>query len=687
LAKFNIGQTLRKAKQHVNRGEFEQARQLYTSALQAFPNNKRAQEGLSALNADAKTPAQNDSHPPQAVITQLVQDYQSGRFETVAEQLPILLERYPNSEFLWNIEGAVKSAFGATQTALEAFTRVIQLNPDSPEGHNNLGNALFELRQYTAALESYMRVLRLAPNFAEAHNNLGSALHALGQPEKAVRSYQRALELKPDYPDAHYGLGNALKEQGLLADAVKCCKRALKLKPNYPVAQALLFHQQQQICEWQDLSESTRWCATLGIEGKSILPFGMLSAEDNAHRHMLRSINFAQEEYKHLQSTLASKPAQRPQKLRIGYFSADFHDHATLYLMAGLLREHDKSKFELYAYSYGKIQNGKWRKRLIGDVDVFREVRDLTDQETVDLAHADKLDIAIDLKGYTGNTRSQLFAHRLASVQINFLGYPGTMGADFMDYIIADETVIPSDQRQAYTERVIYLPHTYQPNDNTRPIASTDTKRSDFGLPEEAFVFCCFNNNYKISPSEYDIWMRILRRLKGSVLWLLRSNSWAETNLRHEAKIRGVAPERIVFADRLPQDRHLARHKHADLFIDTFNYNAHTTASDALWAGLPLVTRAGEQFAARVAASLLNAVGLPELVTTNAEAYERLILDLATNPSRLIEINRKLEQNKRSQPLFDTQTYTKNFEAGVEMAYQQYFDGPEPTDIHLSQKV
>jgi predicted O-linked N-acetylglucosamine transferase (SPINDLY family) len=359
----------------------------------------------------------------------------------------------------------------------------------------------------------------------------------------------------------------------------------------------------------------------------------------------------------------------------VGYFSADFHDHATLHLMSGLLREHDRNRFEIHGYSYGATRGGELRDRVAASMACFTDVRDLSDQAIVDLARSNGLDIAIDLKGYTRHSRSRLFAYRLAPIQINYLGYPGTMGADFIDFMIADRVVVPDRERKFYAEKVIYLPNSYQPNDITREIARTQTRRADFGLPETGIVFCCFNQSYKITPNEFEIWMRLLRKVDGSVLWLLRSNSWAEANLRREAGLRGVDPDRLVFARKLPHAEHLARHQHADLFIDTFNVNAHTTASDALWAGLPVVTKAGRQFAARVAASLLTAVGLPELITETEQDYETLILHLATSPDGLAAIKAKLAQNRSSRPLFDTVRYARDFERALEAAYQEHLAG------------
>ena len=288
-----------------------------------------------------------------------------------------------------------------------------------------------------------------------------------------------------------------------------------------------------------------------------------------------------------------------------------------------------------------------------------------------ELAREHQLDIAINLGGYTHQSRSNPFAMRMAPIQVNYLGYPSTMGADFMDYIIADETVIPTTHEQFYSEKVLRLPGSYLPSDDQRPVAKTDTTRADFGLPENGFVFCSFNASYKISPAEFDIWMRLLLQVEGSVLWLSYMNEWAIENLKQEAEKRGVSSERIIFATRLEENsEHLARHKHADLFLDTVNYNAQTTASDALWMGLPVVTKQGEQFAARVASSLLNALDMGELVTASVQEYETRILELATDPDQLNAVRTKLANNVKSKPLFNTKSYTQNFENALEEALE-----------------
>ena len=321
------------------------------------------------------------------------------------------------------------------------------------------------------------------------------------------------------------------------------------------------------------------------------------------------------------------------------------------------------------------------RKRIVSAVDEFINLNGKSVDQIIEIAREKEIDIAIHRNGHTRGSRTEIFAQRVAPLQINYLGYPGTIGGNFMDYIIGDNIVIPEKHNEFYSEKIIRLPHTYQPNDSTRVISDKDSLRKDFGLPEEAVVFCCFNNTFKITPDEFNCWMRILKNVENSVLWLLKTDEKAEANIKAEAKKRGVEPSRLVFADMLPQSEHLARQKHADLFLDTFRYNAHTTASDALWGGLPVVTKKGEQFAARVSASLLTAIGLPELITKSEADYENLIIELATQPQKLRRIRSKLQSNRLTKPLFDTKRYTRNFEAGLLQAYDLYFKGKQPRHI------
>ena len=598
-------------------------------------------------------------------------------FKKVLEIQPDFAEAYLNM-------GAALHWKGELEAAIDSYKQALKIKLDYAAAHYNMGNALKDKGDIDAAIASYNKALQIKPDHAEAHNNMGIILQWKGELDAAIDSYKQALKIKPDYAEAHNNMGNTLMEKGDSNAAIDSYKQALKNDPNNANAKSQMLCQLQHMCHFCETGVLEDASMHLGIHTEAVPPFVGLSWGDNAEQQLARSRVWASEKFKQTPLLLSSRPQSRPARLKIGYFSADFYSHATMYLMAGLLRDHDSKQFELYAYSYGRSKTGDLRRRAERDVDHFFDVTDLADREIIDLAHSHGLDIAIDLKGYTQHTRSAVFQYRLAPIQINYLGYPGSMGASFIDYIIADPIVIPEHQRKFYSESVIYLPHTYQPNDDARKISKANTTRTDFGLPEEAFVFCCFNYNYKISPHEFDIWVRLLRKVDGSVLWLMNSNKFAERNLRKEAEQRGIEPSRLVFAGMLSHSEHLSRHKHADLFIDTFNYNAHTTASDALWSGLPVVTKRGKQFAARVAASLLTAVGLPELITETEEEYERLIFELASDTDKLSAIKVKLAGNRLKEPLFNTKRYTRNFEAGLKAAYSLYFDDDKPQDIWVN---
>ena len=393
--------------------------------------------------------------------------------------------------------------------------------------------------------------------------------------------------------------------------------RALEIDPKNANLEATIHNQKLFICDWNNYFESQEACQRLGITTTAVSPFGMLALEDNAERQFIRARNWANLKFNAKPIPLEFKNSGKGDRLRVGYFGQDFNNHPVMLLISGLLREHDKEKFEIFVFSYGRDKSGDLRKQAELDVEHFIDVSEEPNMAIFDLVREYGIDVAIDLNAYTGNSRSHLFQYRLAPVQINYLGYPGTMGCDFMDYIIADPTLIPPEFRSSIQEKVIYLPHSYLPSDNQRLTGESSCTRADYGLPVDAFVLCSFNNIYKITPREFDVWMRILNKLDKSVLWLRKPSKLAEENLRKEAKLRGIDPDRLVFAEKVPSAEHIARHRLADLFVDSFNYNAHTTAADALWAGLPLVTLIGSQFSARVGASCLNAVGLPDLVTTS----------------------------------------------------------------------
>ena len=606
-----------------------------------------------------------------------------GKFADATAAYQKALSLRPDyAEAYYNI-GTALSDLGRFDDALAAYRKALTLRPNDAGAHNAMGSALQRQGRLDEAISAYAQALSLMPRYAGAANNMGVALQELGKPEQAIAAYERALSIKPDYADAHSNLGITLQDQGKIMDAIAAYRKALALTPENPGIEAQLYYQLRQTCDWTGMSQTNAALGRLGASGKSIPPFLALPLEDDPQRQLIRSQNYASAKFRNPSATKFVAPDKFPSKLRIAYFSSDFHYSPGMYLMAGLLQQHNRTEFEIYAYSYGPPRNDEMRNKVVSGVDTFFDIRTMSNTDVAQHVKEHKIDIAINRDGYTKNSRTELFAARLAPVQIHYLGYPSTLGSDLFDYIVADPIVVPGQARKFYSENIIYLPHSYQPNDDTRVIADAHTTRHDFDLPESAFVFCCFNNSYKISPTEFDIWMRLLHKVEDSVLWLLRTNKWAVDNLRKEAVARKIDPSRLIFAEKIPHAHHLARHRHADLFIDTFNVNAHTTASDALWAGLPVVTKLGQQFAARVSASLLSAIGLEDLIAYSAPEYEALILELASNPEKLRAIRDRLSRNRTIQPLFNTKLYTQHFETGLKQAYSRFYDGKGPADIYV----
>ncbi|MDA9369848.1 tetratricopeptide repeat protein [Amylibacter sp.] len=544
-----------------------------------------------------------------------------------------------------------------------------------------MGTELQEQSKPEEAIEAYNKALAIKPDYADAYNNMGSALQEQSKPEEAIEAYKKALAIKPDYADAFNNMGTVLQEQSKPEEAIEAYRKALAINPDFDLAKTQLLHQLAQICNWDSVAEDINLISELGTSEKEVPPFALLSLEDAPDRHLTRSKIHAKTKYSQKALPPKARPFKRPKRIRIGYFSTDFKEHPVAYLIAKVLEMHDRDQFEIFGYSVNGSSLCEMRQRLEKSFDRFADLQNMSDRGIALQARRDEIDIAIDLNGYTKYARTGIFAYRAAPIQINYLGFPGTLGSNFMDYIIADRFLIPAENQKYFNEQLLYLPNTYMPTDDCREFSKKKITRSDMQLPEDSFVFCCFNNNYKITPPEFDIWMRLLRKVENSVLWLRKSNRYSHLNMENEARKRNVDPSRLVFADKMPMDEHLARQRLADLFVDTFSFNAHTTASEALWAGLPVVTKAGIGFSARVAGSLLSAVGLPELITETEKDYEALILELATNPNKLAKIKEKLATNRLTQPLFNTELYTKHLENGYQQAYQNYFDGNLPQAI------
>jgi predicted O-linked N-acetylglucosamine transferase (SPINDLY family) len=580
--------------------------------------------------------------------------------------------------------GSVLHPLGRYREALESSDRAIQIDPHLATAYANRANALIGLQRYQEALESSDRAIQLNPRLAEAHNTRGTALQALRQHQAALESFNRAIDVDPSYV-AYCNRGNILYELQDCQAALESYNQALRLSPAMEYLPGMRLHMKRSICDWEDIEDQSRELEARIDRGEmAAYPFILLSLTDSPALQRKAAEIYARD--KCPPGARAALPARRPRprKIRVGYFSADLHNHAITYLMAGLFERHDRSQFEILAFSFGPETGDEMRTRVSAAMDRFVDVGSLPDGAVAQLSRELEVDIAVDLMGFTRGSRPGIFAQRAAPIQVSYLGYPATMGAGFIDYLIADSTLIPEASRRHYSEKIVHLPDSFQVNDSGQLIAPTPCSRAQQGLPEQGFVFCCFNNNYKITPATFDIWMRILARVEGSVLWLLEDNPAAGANLRKQAAHRGIDPQRLIFAPRLPLPEHLSRQRLASLFLDTLPFNAGATASPALWAGLPVLTRMGESFAGRMAASLLRAIDLPELVTTTDAAYETLAVDLALHPDRLYKLRQKLERNRLTTPLFDTAAFTRHLEAAYTEMHARYHANLPPDHIHIA---
>jgi protein O-GlcNAc transferase len=573
---------------------------------------------------------------------------------------------------------------GRLDEALASCERAIARKPDHAEAWTNRGIVLMEMRRLDEALASYDRSIALKPEGARTFYNRGLAFSELRLFEEAVADYDQAIARRPDYADAFHNRSIALRELKRFSEAAESCARALALAPDHKYALSVLADCSIKVCDWAQREKLSTELRRHVLEGTSqVSPFLLLGYSDDAVLHLACAKGHVLDRLGATPQRLGSGEIWRNEKIKVAYVSCDFRHHATSLLMAELFELHDRSRFEVIGVSLGPDDRSDMRARIAMAFDQFLDVTTTSDEEVARLLGQLRIDVAVDLNGHTGGARPRIFAHRPAPIQVSYLGFPGTTGADFIDYVIADPIVLPFDQQPHYTESIVHLPDCYQMNDSKRAISSRAPSREGLGLPAQGLVFCCFNNNWKITPDVFGVWMRLLEAIEGSVLWLLRANEDAERNLCNEAAARGIDPARLVFADLVPVAEHLARHRAADLFLDTLPCNAHTTASDALWAGLPLLTCRGKAFAGRVAASLLNGVRLPELVTDNLEDYEAMALRLATDASLRCGLRDKLERNRVSAPLFDADRSCRHIEAAYTTMWEIWQRGERPRSFSV----
>jgi len=574
---------------------------------------------------------------------------------------------------------------GHLEEALATYDRCLEIMPQFADALNNRGTILEQLGRHDEALAAFDRCLAITPNAPDTLNNRGNLLAKLERNDEALASYDKCITLAPTFTQAWLNVGMLLIKVKRYEEAAKVLGRTLELDPSAEYAIGNLIYARQQICHWDNLPALTSRLLDCLQKGEpAATPFILIAATDSCRLQLQCARDYVARGYPLAERVRWRGECYAHARIRIAYLSADFRDHAVAYLIAGLFEHHDRTKFETIAISFSPGDAGEMQARIRNAFEKFIDVRNKNDREVANLLRELEVDIAVDLMGFTQYFRLGILALRAAPIQVNYLGYPGTMGADYFDYIIADRYVVPSNLRSGYSEHIVYLPDTFQANDAKRPLPAHTPSRAQFGLPERGFVFCSFNSPAKITPALFDIWMRLLRQVENSVLWILADSAALERNLRREAQARGIAPNRLVFAVRVGYGDYLARYRLADLFLDTLPFNGGTTVSDALRTGLPVVTCSGEAFAARMAGSLLNAIGLPELITQTLSDYERLALKLATDASMLADIRAKLSRNQATYPLFDTDRFRRHIEAAFTTMHERHRRGEPPASFSVT---
>jgi len=586
-------------------------------------------------------------------------------FEKVIEIDPSFLDAIIRLASIYRIQQRFESA-------LICYEQALKVDPNNADILNESGLLLQHLGRYDSALIYFKRILEMLPKNEKVLYNIGNLYKVTGNVARAMEFFDRALEINSEFLQALNNKAALEFELKKYSGAVRSYQKILEIDPNFKFAYGALLHSKMHLCEWTDFHENVKIVTDCIGQGKPVIaPLPFLALVDSL-KLSKKCAQIWGDEMTLESSALTGifTPRLPNKKIVIGYYSADWYGHATSYLMAELLELHDRSKFEIIGFSFSGQHSDQMKKRIESAFDSFYELDSKTDLEIVEFSRTLEIDIAVDLKGYTAHSRPCIFSMRAAPIQVAYLGYPGTSSLGGMDYIFADAQVIPPESSQYYSEKVVYLQPSYQPNDRKRKVSERVYTRSELGFPEEGFIFCCFNNSYKIIPDIFSAWMTILEAVPGSVLWLIKENDLSARNLKKEAAFRGVSEERIIFTEKVEVSEHLARHSVADLFLDTFPYNAHTTASDALWCGLPVLTYVGNSFASRVASSLLAAVNLQQLCAHDLNQYVEMAIQFGLNPSKLDSLKNYLQDNRMTLPLFDTQSLASSMEA----AYMNMMD-------------
>ena len=621
----------------------------------------RPDQGLAGYDrAIALAPGFYDAHAGRAKALSSL-----GRHREALASCERALELDARNVDAWCRLGGILLRLKRPAEALNAFDRALSLSPDSAEVHNDRGTALRALKRPQEALAAYEKALRLRPQFAEVYCNVANIGLDAGRYAETLGHCERALAIRPDFMDALNIQGTTLRALRRYEEAATVYEKILANDERFGQASSHLLVSRAHVCNWSEREQqASRIIERVASGENASAPHAFLWICDSAPLQLECARLYAEQEFP-AASPLWRGERYRHERLRIAYLSADFADHPVAHLIAGVLERHDQDRFETFGISLSHDPAADpMHQRMRRAFAHFHDASGEADGDVAARLREAQIDIAVDLTGHTRGGRLGILAHRPAPVQVNFLGFTGTCGVPYVDYLIGDAVAIPEGQDGYFSEHIIRMPHAFLPNDDRQPVATETPRRSDLGLPPDGIVFCAFNNTYKINPQMFDIWMKLLRETPGSVLWLRAGEGAARTNLAREARTRGVDPDRLVFASRVAaMDAHLARYRQADLFLDTLPYGAHATSRDALWAGLPVLTCTGGAFATRVAASLLTGLGAPELVTQNLDEYAERALAFVHSPARIAEVREKLAQQRAACPVFDTDLYRQHLES------------------------
>jgi protein O-GlcNAc transferase len=623
-------------------------------------------------------------HSNNEKLVQAIELQNAGKIDDATVLFREILSSDPNNAAALYSHGVISLNKGQAEEAFRLSDHGVKVAPSFAPMHFVHGASLLALGKKEEALSSYDAALQIQPEYTEVLQNSGVLLREMLRHKEALERFNKILTYNPDNPTALANCGIVLTEFKLSEQAIAMFKRLMALQPDYDYGLGLLLYEQLHVCDWSMLASLSQQIMEGVRAGKrSCKTLALMAITDSASDHYIAARTFADHFFPKAPKSLWNGERYRHDKIRIAYLSPDLREHPVGHLMAGIFERHDKSRFETFAFSLGPDDGSRLRGRMLKAFDHFIDVRTQSSIQIAQQIREMEIDILIDLAGYTTDSRTDVMSWRPAPVHVNYLGYPGTLGVDYVDYILADRYIIPEAQQQYFSEKVVYLPDTYLPTDAGVSIAERTPTRAECGLPESGVVFCSFSHDYKISPYMFDVWMRLLERIPGSVLWLMARGATAQQNLRREAQERGIDPSRLIFAGRVPHvEDHLARYRLVDLFLDTHPYNAHTTAADAMMAGCPVVTCMGDAFPSRVAGSLLHAIGLPELIAHSLKEYEDIAFRLATSPSELADIKSRLRANRETHALFDTDQFCRNLETAYIAMWRQAELGGARDELH-----